>query len=90
MVVVVEVPVVWEIPPRGGSVSIASGAACFVGFVGLGLVFQDLGDDAFVRLGGDEDFGEDQRARWSGGSFTLVLLDSSRLRLGRSGTWWWW
>ncbi len=43
MVVVIEVPVVWEIPPRGGSVLVVSGVVCFVGLVGLGLVFQDLG-----------------------------------------------
>ena len=72
----VEVPVVWEIPPRGGFVAVALGAAGFVGLVGLGLVFQDLRDDPAVGFGGNENFGEDQQARWSGGAFALVLLDS--------------
>jgi len=57
VVVVVEVPVVWEVPPRGGSVVITSGAAHFVGLVGLGLVFQDLQDNAVVGFGGDEYLG---------------------------------
>ncbi len=54
MVVVVEVPIVWEVPPRGGSVTVVSGMAHFVGLVGLGLVFQDLRDDAVVGFGGDK------------------------------------
>ena len=90
MVVVVEVPVVWEIPPRGGLVTVALGATCLVGFVGFGLVLQDLQDDPAVGFRGDEDLGEDQWVRWLGGSFTLVFLDSSRLRSGRGGAWWWW
>ncbi len=82
MVIVVEVPVVWEIPPQGGAVAVASGVARFVGFIGFGLVLQDLRDDPAVGFGGDEDLGEDQWVRWSGGSFTLVLLDSPRLCSG--------
>ena len=54
MVVMIEVPVVWEVPPRGGFVTVALGAAGFVGLVGLGLVFQDLRDDAVVGFGGDK------------------------------------
>ena len=57
VVIVVEVPVVWEIPPRGGLVAVASGAACFVGLVGLGLVFQDLRDEAVVGFRGDKNVG---------------------------------
>ncbi len=59
MVIVVEIPFVWEIPPRGGFVAVALGAACLVGFVGFGLVLQDLRDDPAVGFGGDEDLGED-------------------------------
>ncbi len=55
MVVVVEVPVVWEIPPGWGFVVVTAGAAGFVGLVGFGLVLQDLWDKATVGLGGDED-----------------------------------
>ena len=40
MVVVVEVPVIWEVPPRWGFVAVTAGAAGFVGLVGFGLVFQ--------------------------------------------------
>ena len=59
MVVVVEVPVVWEVSPRGGFVAVALDAAGFVGFVGLGLVLQDLRDDPAMWFGGDEDLRED-------------------------------
>ena len=76
VIVVVEVPLVWEVPPRGGLVTVALGATCLVGFVGFGLVLQDLQDDPAVGLGGDEDLREDQQARWSGGLLTLVFLDS--------------
>jgi len=69
---------------------VAPGAACFVGFVGLGLFFQDLRDDPTVGFGGDEDLGEDQRVCQSGRSLAFVLLDSPRLCSGRGGTWWWW
>ena len=54
MVVVVKVPVVREMPPQGGLVSVALGVACLVGLVGFGLVFQDLRDDPMVGFGGDE------------------------------------
>jgi len=64
---------------------IASGAARFVGFVGLGLVLQDLQDSATVGFGGDEYFRQDQGACWSGGLLALVLLDSPRLCSGRGG-----
>ena len=91
----VEVPVVWEVSPRGGFVAVALGAAGSVGLVGLGLVLQDLRDDPAMRLGGDEDLGEDQRARWSGGSLTLVFLDSPRVEAvcggggdGSESRWW--
>ena len=73
----VEVPVVWEVSPRGGSVAIASGAACFIGLVGLGLVFQDLQDDTAIGFRGDEYLWQNQGACWSGRLFTLVFLDSS-------------
>ncbi len=59
MVVVVEVPIVREVSPRWGLVAIALGAACLLGFVGLGLVFQDLRDDPAMWFGGDEDLRED-------------------------------
>ena len=59
MVVVVEVPLVREIPPRGGRVAVALGAACLFVFVGLGLVLQDLWDDAAMWLGCDEHLWED-------------------------------
>ena len=59
MVVVVEVPVVREVPPRGGLVVVALGAACLLVFVGLGLVLQDLRDDPAMGFGGDEDLRED-------------------------------
>ena len=77
MVVVVEVPVVWEVPPRGGLVAVALGAAGLIGFVGFGLVLQDLRDDPAVRLGGNEDFWENQRACWLSVLRTLVLSDAS-------------
>ena len=77
MVIVVEVPVVWEVSPRGGFVVVAAGAACFVGFVGFGLVLQDLWNDSVVGFGGDENIGEDQRPRGPGRSLAFVLLDSS-------------
>ena len=59
MVVVVEVPFVREVSPRGGFVAVMVGVACFVGLVGLGLVFQDLWDDSAVGFGGDENVRED-------------------------------
>src|SRR6266478_160045 len=92
MVVVVEVPLVWEVPPRGGLVVVTSGAARFLGFVGFGLVFQDLRDDPAVGFGGEEDLREDQRTCWSAWSFALVLSDPSCSGSGRSGSWWrrWW
>ncbi len=90
MVIVVEVPVVWEIPPRGGFVVVVLSASCLVGFVGFGLVFQDLRDNPMVGFGGDKDLWEDQWACWSGGLFAFVFLDSSQLCSGRGGAWWWW
>ncbi len=90
MVIVVEVPVVWEVPPRGGLVAVTLGATRLLVFVGLGLVFQDLWDDPTVGLGGDEDLRENQRTRWSARSLALVLSDPSQLGLGRGGSWWWW
>src|SRR6266436_2693453 len=82
VVVVVKVPVVWEVPPRGGLVVVALGATRFFVFVGLGLVFQDLRDDSAVGLGGDEDLRENQRTRWSARSLAFVLSDPSRLGSG--------
>ena len=38
IVVVVEVPLIGEILPRGGPVAVALGSACFFVFVGFGLV----------------------------------------------------
>jgi len=55
----VEVPVIWEVPPRGGSVVVVLGAAFFVSFVGFGLVFQDLQDNTTVWFRCYEYFGED-------------------------------
>ena len=78
MVVMVKVPVVGEVSPRWGSIVVTVGMVFFVGFVGLGLVFQDLWDEAAVGLGGDEDVWQYQRVCGStGGLFALVLLDSS-------------
>jgi len=57
---------------------VASDTTHFVGFIGCGLVFQDLWDGATVGFGGDEYFGQDQGAYWSaGGLFAFVFLDSS-------------
>src|SRR6266478_4704422 len=82
VVVVVEVPVVWEVVPGGGFVAVASGSACLLILVGFGLVFQDLGDGSAVGFGGDEDLRKDQRARGSSALLTLVLPDSPRLGSG--------
>ena len=90
MVIMVEVPVVWEVAPGGGLVTLSTGATFLFGLIGLGLILQDLGDEPMVGLGGDEDFGEDQRARGSSSLLTLVLSDPSRLGSGRGGSWWWW
>ena len=90
VIVVVKVPVIWEVFPRGGLVAVMSGATLLFVFVGFGLVFQDLRDDPAVGFGGDEDLREDQRTRWSAGSLTLVLSDASRLGSGRGGPWRWW
>ncbi len=76
MIVVVEVPVVWEVSPRRGLVAVALGVAGFVSLVGFGLVLQDLRDNPAMRLGGDEDLGEDQRACRSSTLLTLVLSDA--------------
>ncbi len=54
VVVVVEVPVVWEILPGWGLVAVVAGTAGLVGLVGLGLIFQDLRDEAAVGFGGDD------------------------------------
>ena len=59
MVVVIVIPVVWEVAPGGGLVTVPLGSACLLVFIGLGLVFQDLRDDSAVWLGGDEDLWED-------------------------------
>src|SRR6266446_5867104 len=64
-------------PHEGGFVAVTLGVAGFVGFVGLGLVLQDLRDDPVMRLGGDEDLREDQQARWSSALLTLILSDAS-------------
>ena len=64
--------------------------ARFVGFVGLGLVLQDLRDDSAVGFGGDEDLREDQRMRWSARSFAFVFSDPPCSGSGRGGSWWWW
>ena len=72
----VEVPVVWEVPPRRGLVAVALGAVGFVGFVGLSLVLQDLRDSSAMGFGGDEDLWEDQRACRLSPLLTLVLSDS--------------
>ena len=84
----VKVPVVWEVSPRWGPVAVAAGASFFVSLIGLGLVLQDLRDEASMGFGGDEYFGQHQGVCWSaGGLLALVLLDSSRLCSGRSGAW---
>ena len=54
----IEVPVVWEVPSGWGLVVVAAGMMGFVGLIGLGLVFQDLWDEAAVGFGGDEDVGQ--------------------------------
>src|SRR6266403_2660894 len=90
VVVMVKVPVVWEVVPGRGLVAVAPGSACLLFFVGFSLVLQDLGNDPVVGFGGDEDLWEDQRARGSPSLFALVLSDSSRLSSGRRGSWWWW
>ncbi len=95
MIVVVEVPVVWEVPPRWGLVTVPAHAAFLVGFVSPGLVLQDLWDEAMVGLGGDEDGGhlEGLRRSWVASCLlALVLLDASRLCSGQGGLGWlgWW
>ncbi len=64
------------------------GVAFFVSFVGLGLVFQDLRDEAAVRFRGDEDGRHLQGSHWSWLACCLlsfVLLDVPCLRLGQGG-----
>jgi len=58
VIVVVEVPVIWEVSPRRGFIAVLPHATFFVGFVGFGLVFQDLWDEAVVGVGGDKDGGQ--------------------------------
>ena len=58
VVVMVEVPVVWEIFPGWGLVAVAVSVAGLVGLVGFGLILQDLWDVAAMGLRGDEDVGQ--------------------------------
>ena len=64
--------------------------AFFLSFVGLGLVFEDLGDVPTVGFGGDEDGGQLQwlRQLWLA-SYLLafVFLNSPQLCSGRRGPW---
>ncbi len=80
MVVVAKIPVIWEVSPRWGLVAVSSCVAFFVGFVGPGLVFQDLWDEAMMGFRGDKDGRqlEGPRQSWVA-SFLLacVLLDAS-------------
>jgi len=76
MVVVVEVPIVGEVIPGGGLVSVASGSARFFVLVCFGLVLQDLGDDPAMGFGGNKDLREYQWSRGPSPLLTLVLLDS--------------
>jgi len=55
VVIVVEVPVIWEVAPGWGFVALSAGASFFLSFVGLGLVLQDLWDVAMMGFGGDKD-----------------------------------
>ncbi len=55
MVVVVKVPVVREVFPRGGDIVAVVRPPGFVFFVCLGLVFQDLQDEGGVGFRRDED-----------------------------------
>ncbi len=78
VVIVIEVPVIWEVLPRWGLVAVVAGMAGLVGLVGLGLVFQNLRDEAMVGLGGDEDVWQHKGLCCSVGRlFPLVFLDSS-------------
>ncbi len=50
----VEVPIVWEVLPGWGLVAVVAGVSGFVGLIGLGLVLQDLQDEATMGFGGDK------------------------------------
>ena len=55
MVIVVEVPVIWEIALRGRLVVLSVGAALLFGFIGFGLFFKNLGNGPLIGFRGDED-----------------------------------
>ncbi len=80
MVVVVKVPVIQEVPPRWGLVVVSMCVTFLVGFIGLGLVLQDLRDKAVMGFEGDEDGGQLEGPRWSWVAsclLALVLSDTS-------------
>ena len=58
MIIVIKVPVVWEVTPQWGFVTFSLSATLFLSLVGFGLVLKDLGDVSVVGFGGDEDGGQ--------------------------------
>ncbi len=55
MVVVIKVPVVWEVLPQGGDIMVVMGSPFLVFLICVGLVFQDLQDEGGVGFGCNED-----------------------------------
>ncbi len=93
MVIMVEVPVVWEVAPGGGLVTLSTGATFLFGLIGLGLILQDLGDEPMVGLGGDEDGWDLQQFYQlvlASQLLAFVFLDTSGLGSGQGGSWQWW
>jgi len=86
----VEVPVVWEVAPGGGLVTLSTGATFLFGLIGLGLILQDLGDEPMVGLGGDEDGWDLQQFYQlvlASQLLAFVFLDTSGLGSGQGGSW---
>ena len=79
VVIVVKVPVIWEVSPRWGFVVVSAHATLLVGFVGLGLVLQDLRDEAAVGFRGDEDGGhlEGLRQLWVASCLLAFVLSNT-------------
>jgi len=58
VIIVIKVPVVWEVTPQWGFVVFSLSTMLFLSLVGFGLVLKDLGDVSVVGFGGDEDGGQ--------------------------------